>query len=42
MWKSCIYIKKDVQEEDAEKFLKSPQEEQLRIVIFNKNGENEV
>ena len=42
MWKSCILIKKDVQEEDAEKFLKGPQEEQPRIVIFNKNGENEV
>ena len=42
MWKSCISIKKDVQEENAEKFLKSPQEEQPRIVIFNKNGENEV
>ena len=42
MWESCILIKKDVQEEDAEKFLKSPQEEQPRIVTLNKNGENEV
>ena len=42
MWKSCISIKKDVQEEDSEKFLKRPQEEQPSIVIFNKNGENEV
>ena len=42
MWKSCISVKKDVQQEDAEKFLKSPEEEQPRIVIFYSNGENEV
>ena len=39
---SCISVKKDVQQEDAEKFLKNPEEEQPKIVIFYSNGENEV
>ena len=42
MWKLCISLKKDVQQEDAEKFLKGAKEEQPRIVIFYSNVENEV
>ena len=29
MWKTCIHVKKNVQEDDAEKFLKSSEEEQI-------------
>ena len=41
-WKTCITVKKDVEEEDAAKFLKSTEEEHPRIVVFSKGGQNEI
>ena len=34
MWKSCITVHKDIQIENAEKYLKTSKEEQPKIVIF--------
>ena len=42
MWKTCIYVKEDVQEDDVEKFLTSSEEEQPRIVLFTKERKIEV
>ena len=39
MCKTCINVKKDVQEDDADTFLKSSEEEQLKIVLLLKKGE---
>ena len=41
MWKTFIHVKKDVQEDYAEKFQKSSEEEQPRIVLFTKEGKIE-
>ena len=42
MWKSCITVHRDIQVENAEKYLKTSEEEQLKIVIFQQNKRNKL